>query len=247
MDSNPSPSARRLACRALAPERLLLIGVHLFDPLSGLDEEGDLLIEDGKISALGAGVKKLAGVETLDAYSGCWVFPGFVDPHCHLRTPGFEYKEDLASGSMAAASGGYVAVVAMPNTEPVVDNGPLAAWVLREATEKAVIRVGQVGAISKGSRGQELAEMRELAEAGVMGFSDDGRPVADADLLLHALRYARGTGLPLMLHVEDCGLSADGVMHEGRWSARLGLRGIPAAAESGPLARDLEIDPVRRK
>ena len=156
MDSNPSPSARRLACRTLAPERLLLSGVHLFDPLSGLDEEGDLLIEDGRISALGAGVKRPAGVEKSDEYSGCWVFPGFVDPHCHLRTPGFEYKEDLASGSRAAAAGGYVAIVAMPNTDPVVDHGPLATWVLQEASEKAVIRVGQVGAISKGSRGRGI-------------------------------------------------------------------------------------------
>src|SRR4030042_6327183 len=119
MDPSPRPSAPRLACRAFAPERFLLTGVHLFDPEHGVDVEGDLLVEDGKIAGLGAGVKKPAGVETLDGLRGCWVFPGFVDPHVHLRTPGFEYKEDLVSGSMAAAAGGYVTVVAMANTDPV--------------------------------------------------------------------------------------------------------------------------------
>jgi len=206
-----------------------------------LHEEGDVLIEGGKIAALGSGVKRPAGVEVLKDYKGCWVFPGFVDPHSHLRTPGLEYKEDLASGTTAAAAGGYVAVVGMANTDPVVDCGPVTAWVLGEAAEKAIVRVGQVGAISKGLAGEELAELRELAEAGVSGFSDDGKPVADGDLLLHALRYARSTGIPLMLHIEDRSLSTDGVMHEGKWSARLGLRGIPGAAEVAPLARDLEL------
>ena len=129
----------------------------------------------------------------------------------------------------------------MANTDPVVDAGPVASWVLEQAAEEAVVRVGQVGAVSKGLKGEELAEMRELADAGVVAFSDDGKPVSDADLLLHALRYARGTGRPLLLHLENKSLSLDGVMHEGKWSARLGLRGIPAACESGPLARDLEM------
>jgi dihydroorotase len=234
------PSAPRLACGKLPPERFLVSGVHLFDPDHGVDEEGDLMVEDGKISALGKGVKKPTGVEILDL-QGCWLFPGFVDPHAHLRTPGFEYKEDLASGTAAAAAGGYVTVVAMANTDPVVDAGPVAAWILEEAHSKALVRVGQVGSISKGLRGEELSEMRELADAGVAAFSDDGKPVEDADLLLHALRYARGTERPLLLHLENRALSVDGVMHEGKWSARLGLRGIPVMAEAGPLARDLEI------
>lgn len=240
MDSSRRPSTPRFACRALPPERILLTGIRLFDPERGLDQEGDLLVEDGKIAALGKGIKKPSGVKSLEAYRGCWVFPGFVDPHCHLRTPGFEYKEDLVSGSLAAAAGGYVTVAAMANTDPVIDCGPLASWVLEEAQRSAMVRIGQVGAISKGLAGLELAEMRELADAGVVGFSDDGKPVADADLLLNALRYTRGTGLPLMLHIEDKRLSADGVMHEGRWSARLGLRGIPAIAEVAPLAKDLQ-------
>jgi dihydroorotase len=235
------PSARRLACGKLPPERFLLSGVHLFDPQHDVEGEGDLLVEDGKLTALGKGAKKPPGVETFDEFQGCWVFPGFVDPHVHLRTPGFEYKEDLASGSLAAAAGGYVTVVAMANTDPVVDSGPVAAWILDEAQNKAVVRVGQVGAISKGLRGEELSEMRELADAGVVAFSDDGKPVEEADLLLHALRYSRGTERPLLLHLENRSLSMDGVMHEGKWSARLGLRGIPAIAEAGPLARDLEI------
>ena len=241
MDTSPRPSAPRLACRALPPERFLIPDVRLFDPEHGIDLEGDLLVEDGKIAALGEGVKRPAGVEVLADLAGCTVFPGFVDPHAHLRTPGFEYKEDLVSGSRAAAAGGYVTVVAMANTDPVIDSGPVASWVLEQAGKDAVVRVGQVGAVSKGLKGEELAEMRELADAGVVAFSDDGKPISDADLLLHALRYARGTGRALLLHLENKSLSLDGVMHEGKWSARLGLRGIPAVGESGPLARDLEI------
>ncbi len=241
MDPTHRPSGPKLACRELSSEQFLLPRVHLFDPAQQLDVEGDLLVADGVIAALGPGIAVPADVEVLDDLAGCWVLPGLVDPHVHLRTPGYEYKEDLASGSLAAAAGGYVAVVAMANTDPVVDSGPLAAWVLEQAGREAWVRVAQVGAVSKGLQGEELAEMRELAEAGVAAFADDGRPVSDADLLLHALRYARGTGRPILLHLEDTSLSLGGVMHEGRWSARLGLRGIPSACEAGPLARDLEI------
>ena len=241
MDTRSRPSAPRLSCRAIPPERFLLSGVRLFDPQHGVDLEGDLLVEGGVIAALGESVKRPAGVEVVTDTAGCWVFPGFVDPHSHLRTPGFEYKEDLASGSLAAAAGGYVAIVAMANTDPVVDSGPVAAWVLDQASERDLVRVGQVGAVSKALKGEELSEMRELVDSGVVAFSDDGKPVSDADLLLHALRYLRGTWRPLLLHLENKSLSIDGVMHEGKWSARLGLRGIPSTAESGPLARDLEL------
>jgi dihydroorotase len=241
MDSGSRPSALKLACRAFPPERFLLPAVHLCDPGEGVDAVADLLIADGVIAAIGHKLPRDAGLEVLDDLSGCWVFPGFVDPHAHLRTPGHEYKEDLASGSRAAAAGGYVAVVAMANTDPVVDSGTVASWVLTRAAQDAVVRIGQVGSVSKGLKGEELSEMRELADSGVVAFADDGRPVADADLLLYALRYARGTGLPLLLHLENKSLSLDGVMHEGKWSARLGLRGIPGASESGPLGRDLEL------
>jgi dihydroorotase len=240
MDTGPGHSPPKLASRAFPPERFLLPAVHLLDPEEGVDLVGDLLIAEGKIAALGRKVPVDADVEVLDDLAGCWVFPGFVDPHAHLRTPGYEYKEDLASGSRAAAAGGYVAVIAMANTDPVVDSGTVASAVLEQAARDAVIRIGQVGSVSKGLQGEELSEMRELAAVGVVAFADDGKPVSDADLLLHALRYRRGTGRPLLLHLENKSLSLDGVMHEGKWSARLGLRGVPAASESGPLARDLE-------
>jgi dihydroorotase len=241
MDSGARPSPPELACRAFPPERFLIPSVHLFDPGEGVDFVGDLLVAEGEIAALAERLPRDPGLEVLDDLAGCWVFPGFVDPHAHLRTPGYEYKEDLASGSRAAAAGGYVAVVAMANTDPVVDSGTVASAVLEQAARNAVVRVGQVGSVSKGLKGEELSEMRELADAGVVAFADDGKPVSDADLLLHALRYARGTGRPLLLHLENKSLSLDGVMHEGKWSARLGLRGVPAASESGPLARDLEL------
>jgi dihydroorotase len=241
MDLGPRPSAPKLVCRVFPPERFLLPAVHLFDPAGGVDFVGDIVVADGKIAAMAESLERAPGMEVLDDLAGCWVFPGLVDPHAHLRTPGYEYKEDLASGSRAAAAGGYVAVVGMANTDPVVDSGTVASSVLGQAARDAVVRVGQVGSISKGLKGEELSEMRELADAGVIAFADDGRPVSDADLLLHALRYARGTGRPLLLHLENRSLSLDGVMHEGKWSARLGLRGIPAASESGPLARDLEL------
>ena len=241
MDSGSRPSAPKLACRAFPSERFLLPAVHLFDPGEGVDTVADVLIADGVIAAIGDKLPRDPGLEILEDLSGCWVFPGFVDPHAHLRTPGYEYKEDLATGSRAAAAGGYVAVVAMANTDPVVDSGTVASWVLTKAAQDAVVRIGQVGSVSKGLKGEELSEMRELADSGVVAFADDGKPVSDADLLLHALRYARGTGLPLLLHLENKSLSLDGVMHEGKWSARLGFRGIPGASESGPLARDLEL------
>lgn len=240
MDTKLRPSAPRFACRALPPERFLIPNVHLFDPVHGIDTETDILVEDGKIAKIGPRQEAAAGVEVLDL-AGCWVFPGLVDPHTHLRTPGYEYKEDIASGSRAAAAGGYVAVVAMANTDPVVDCGSVAGWILDQAGREAAVRIGQVGAVSKGLAGEEMSEMFELAGAGVAAFSDDGKPVSDTALLLSALRYTRGTERPLLLHLEDRSLSQDGVMHEGKWSARTGLRGIPAAAETAPLAQDLEL------
>ncbi len=240
--SAPAPkTAPRLAVRSLPFESFLLPHVTLFDPSLELDAQGDLLVMDGVIEALGEGVQAPPGIAVLAELEGCHVFPAFVDPHTHLRVPGFDYKEDLESGTTAAAAGGYGVVVGMANTDPVVDEGPVAAWVLDEAVEKAHVYVGQVGAVTKGLAGESLAELRELCTAGVCAFSDDGRPLVQADLLLSALRYLRGTGRPLLLHLEDLSLSRGAVMHEGKWSARLGLRGIPIAAETGPLSRDLEI------
>ncbi len=239
----PSAPARapRLACRALPPETLFLPSVHLLDPGAELDTVADLLVAKGRIADIGTSVKVPAGAEVLEELRGCWVFPGFVDMHAHLRTPGQEYKEDVESAARAAAAGGFVTVVGMANTRPVVDVGPLASWVLGEAAARADVYVGQVGAVSKGLAGETLAELRELADAGVVAFSDDGRPLNNANLLLFALRYLRGTGRPLLLHLEDAALGAGGSMHEGKWSARLGLHGVPSSSESGPLARDLEV------
>lgn len=234
-------AAARLACRPLPSEVLLLPSVHLFDPMSAVDTVADLLVAEGRIAALGPSLPAPAGAEVLEAARGRWVFPGFVDMHAHLRTPGQEYKEDVASAGRAAAAGGFITVVGMANTRPAVDVGPLASWVLGEAAARADVYLGQVGAVSRGLEGAALAELRELAEAGVVAFSDDGKPLHDANLLLYALRYLRGTGRPLLLHLEEPALSAGAVMHEGKWSARLGLHGIPASAESGPLARDLEV------
>lgn len=233
--------APRLACRSLTPEHLFLPDVHLFDPVLGLDERGSLLVRDGVVAALGDILDPPQEAVVLSEATGCHVFPGFVDMHAHLRTPGHEYKEDLRSAGRAAAAGGFVLVVGMANTDPVVDGGPLAGWVLDQAEAGAAVAVAQVGAVSKGLKGESLAELRELAEAGVVAFSDDGRPIEDMDVLLTALRYLRNTGRPLLLHLEDPSLSIQGVMHEGAWSARLGLRGIPDAAEAGPMARDLEV------
>ena len=241
MQSSSVGPAPRFLCRPQPSERFVLPSVHLFDPSLGLDTVGDLVVGDGRIEAVGAGAARPDGAEVLQAYQGCTVFPGFVDMHAHLRSPGQEYKEDVASASRAAAAGGYVMVVGMGNTKPPVDSGPLAAWILEQAVLGADVLVGQVGAVSRGLRGEELAELRELVDAGVVAFSDDGQPVADSDLLLNALRYLRGTGRPLLLHLEDRSLSIGGAMHEGAWSARLGIRGIPGAAESGPLAQALEV------
>lgn len=241
MQSSSAGTGPRFLCRPLPPERFVLPAVRLFDPSLGLDTVGDLVIADGRISAVGPEVAWPEGDEVLEAYRGCTVFPGFVDMHVHLRSPGQEYKEDVASAARAAAAGGYVLVVGMANTAPPVDCGPLATWVLDQAVLDADVLVGQVGAVSRGLRGEALAELRELVDAGVAAFSDDGQPVVDSDLLLTALRYLRDTGRPVLLHLEDRSLSIGGAMHEGAWSARLGIRGIPGAAESGPLAQALEV------
>lgn len=230
----------RRTCRELAAEKLLLPGVRVFDPQSELDRDADLLLADGRIAAFDPSASERQGAEVLSELEGCHVFCGFIDPHVHLRTPGFEYKEDVESGSRAAAAGGFTTVVAMANTDPVVDSGPVAGWVLDQAEQTAWVRVGQVGAVTRGQRGEELAELRELLDAGVTGFSDDGHPVKDTDLLLHALRYLRDCDRPLLLHLEDSSAALDGVMHEGAWSARLGLRGVPVVAETGPLGQALD-------
>jgi dihydroorotase len=211
----------------------------VLDPRSGLDGATDVLVRDGEIAEIGppGSVEVPEGAEVVQA-PGRHLFPGFVDPHVHLRTPGQEHKEDLETGTRAAAAGGFCAVLAMPNTDPVVDSGPLLRSLRDAAARDARIPVGFVPAITRGLAGTELTEMAELREEGAVGFTDDGRPVVSAGMLRKALQYQRLAGGVLCLHEEDPSLSRDGAMHEGEVSALLGVAGIPAVSESTMVARD---------
>jgi dihydroorotase len=228
-----------LAAAARPPAELLLRGAHVLDPAAGLDGPHDVLVRDGEIAALGApaSLEAPAGAQTVDA-QGKHLFPAFVDPHVHLRTPGQEHKEDLETGTRAAAAGGYCVVVAMPNTDPVLDMPALLRGLLMTAGRDARVPVGFMAAVSLGERGEQLTEMAELREAGAIGFTDDGKPVCSAGLLRHALRHQRLCGGVIALHEEDPALSGSGVMHEGAVSLELGLAGIPSISESTMIARD---------
>jgi dihydroorotase len=232
-------SAAKLFSPDREPMQALIRDAHVVDPRTGLDEPHDVLIRDGVIAELGApgSLTAPAGAETVDA-SGKHLFPAFVDPHVHLRTPGQEYKENVATGTAAAAAGGFCQVVAMPNTAPVVDDASVLGSLIDHARREARIPVGFLASITRGLRGEELTEMAELAEAGALGFTDDGKPVVSAGTLRKALQYQRLCGGVIALHEEDPELSRDGVMHEGAISARLGLAGIPSLSESTMIARD---------
>ena len=221
------------------PADVLLRGARLLDPRADLDREGDVVVRGGEISELGepGALEAPEGTEVVDA-AGLHAFPGFVDPHVHLRTPGREDEEDLDSGTRAAAAGGFCAVLAMPNTEPVVDTASVL-WALRErARAEARVPVGFLAAITRAQCGEELTEMAELRGAGAVGFTDDGLPVRSAGVLRQAIQYQRLAGATLALHEEDPSLSGDGMMHEGEVSALLGLAGIPSVSESTMVARD---------
>jgi dihydroorotase len=224
--------------RAPVPSSTVLIrGGRLLDPRAGLDRRADLLVRDGAVAELGESLAAPEGAETIDA-EGLHAFPGFVDPHVHLRTPGREDEEDLDSGTRAAAAGGFCAILAQPNTEPVVDSAPVLRSLRERARAEARIPTGFLAAITVGQRGERLTEMAELAAAGAAGFTDDGLPVRSAGVMRQALQYQRLAGRLLALHEEDPSLSADGVMHEGEVSALLGLAGIPSVSESVQVARD---------
>jgi dihydroorotase len=223
--------------KADRPAELLIRGAHVLDPRTDLDEPHDVLIRDGRIAELGA-PNSLPGERDVLEAAGKHLFPGFVDPHVHLRTPGQEYKEDIASGTAAAAAGGFCAVIAMPNTDPVVDEAPVLQALIARAEREARVPVGFLASITHGLRGGELTEMAELSDAGALGFTDDGRPVVSAGMLRKALQYQRLAGGVIALHEEDPELSGAGVMHEGPVSARLGLAGIPSLSESTMVARD---------
>ncbi|HET9507004.1 MAG TPA: amidohydrolase family protein, partial [Gaiellaceae bacterium] len=226
-----------LDARSAAPADLLVRGAHVLDPRAGVDAVLDVLVRDGEIADLGSDLEAPGGVEVIDG-EGKHLFPGFVDPHVHLRTPGQEHKETLESGTRAAAAGGYVAVVAMPNTEPTVDSASVLLSLREQARREARVPVGLLAAVTRGLGGEALTEMAELRDAGALGFTDDGKPVHRAGILRKALQYQRLAGGVLCLHEEDPTLSGRGAMHEGAVSARLGLAGIPSVSESTLIARD---------
>jgi dihydroorotase len=221
------------------PADLLLRDVHVLDPREGLDARRDVRIREGQIVALAdpATLTPDDGTEVVHG-RGHHLLPAFFDPHVHLRTPGQEHKEDIETGTRAAAAGGFAAVIAMPNTDPVIDSAPLLRSLRDSAAQEARVPVGFLPAITRGLAGQELSEMAELRAEGALGFTDDGHPVASAGVLRKALQYQRLCGGVLTLHEEDPTLSRGGVMNEGVVSAALGLTGIPSVSESTMVARD---------
>lgn len=218
---------------------LLLKGGRVIDPAQDLDGPADVLIEEGRVAAVGADL--YAGSHQVLNVSGQVVCPGFIDLHVHMREPGHEYKETIATGLRSAAAGGFTTICCMPNTEPAIDDPAVVELIRERASAACGVRVGIIGALSKGNRGEELAEMARLAEAGVVMFSDDAFPIQNAELMRRAMEYARMLGVPVTLHCEDKCLSGDGVMNEGPTATMLGLRGIPNAAEDVMVARNIEL------
>src|SRR6059036_4081194 len=217
---------------------LVLRGGRVIDPSRDLDQPADVLIQDGKIAAVGTGLATPDGAEVWDARDKV-VAPGLVDVHVHLREPGQEDVETIATGARAGAAGGFSAVCAMPNTDPVTDNQAAVGFIVRQSVRAGLARVYPIGAVSLGQRGEALAEFGEMVGAGAVAVSDDGRPVASSHLMRTALEYARTFGIPVADHCEEPTLAAGGVMHEGLVATRLGLKGIPAAAEEIMVGRDV--------
>ena len=216
---------------------VLIKNGRVIDPRSGLDQVSDLLIEDSQVSRIDHDISHPAA-EVLDA-SGLVVAPGFIDLHVHLREPGREDEETIESGSLAAASGGFTSVCCMPNTDPVNDNPSVTSYIVNEARRRAVTRVFPIGAISQGRKGEKLAEIGEMVEAGIVGISDDGNGVMNGQLMRRAMEYSLPFGIPVIEHCEDSQLAAHGVMNEGYHSTVLGLKGINRVAEEVMAARDL--------
>ncbi|MBI3663521.1 MAG: dihydroorotase [Acidobacteria bacterium] len=218
---------------------LLVKNGRVLDPASGTDVVLDILLDSDRIAQVAPAINA-PGAEVLDA-SGLIVAPGFIDLHCHLREPGEEYKETIETGTRAAARGGFTAVCCMPNTKPVNDNASVTRSIIERASAAGSVRVWPVGAASLGSKGEALAEIAAMKSAGIVAVSDDGRPIASAKLLRQVMDYCQSLGLPVIDHCEDASLSAGGVMREGPTSVRMGLRGIPACAESIAVARGVQI------
>jgi len=235
---------------------ILFKNARVVDPESGIDAQMDVLVEHGKIKEMGQGIPEAkglgsrspgrgggpssAGGEIIDC-KGKILVPGLFDMHCHLRDPGYEYKETIETGSKAGAAGGFTSLACMANTRPINDTRAVTDYILRQAREKAWTRIFPVGAVTKELKGESLAEIGELKDAGVVALSDDGKPVMNSNLFRRALEYARGFGLPVISHCEDLNLSGQGVMNEGLVSTSLGLRGIPNAAEEVMVQRDITL------
>ena len=217
--------------------KLLVRNGRVLDPATGLDGIRDIAIEDGKFAAIGERLDA-TGSEVFDA-TGLIVAAGFIDMHVHLREPGFEYAETIESGSRAAAAGGFTTICCMPNTMPVNDNPTVTSYIIERAHRHAIVNVLPIGAITKGSAGEELAAIGSMVQAGIVAISDDGRPVMNARVMRRAMETAKSFGIPVIDHCEDIHLSAGGDMHEGALSVRYGLRGIPSASEDVMVARDI--------
>lgn len=215
-----------------------IINGRVIDPAKRIDARLNVHIDGGKVVEVTASERVPSGAEVLDA-KGCIVAPGFIDLHAHLREPGFEYKEDVESGTRAAAAGGFTTVCCMPNTNPVNDTAAVTEYLRERARQVGAVGVLPIGAISRGQKGEGLADIGDMAAAGAVAISDDGRPVMDAGLMRRAMEYAKAFHLPVISHCEDMALRGHGVMHEGAVSTALGLRGIPRACEEAMVARDI--------
>jgi dihydroorotase len=221
-------------------DSILISGGTVVDPANDRHGAFDVRIEDGRLAAIGApGTLGSAAVQ-IDA-SGCWVTPGLIDMHVHLREPGYEYKETILTGTQAAVAGGFTAVACMANTNPVNDSGAVTKYIVEKAAAAQLARVYPIGAVSVGLEGQRLAEIGEMREAGAVAVSDDGRPIMDSALMRRALEYSAMFGLAVIAHEEDEALAGGGCMHEGPTAFRLGLKGMPAAAEEAMVARDIAL------
>lgn len=218
---------------------LLLKGGRVIDPSQDLDATLDVLLEEGRVAAVGSNL--YAGPHEVRDVSGQIVCPGFIDVHVHLREPGGEYKETIRTGLESAAAGGFTTIACMPNTDPAIDEPAVVELIRERARAACGVRVGVIGALTKGNRGEELAEMARLAEAGVVMLSDDAFPIQNAELMRRAMEYARMLDLPVTLHCEDQCLTRDASMNEGPVATMLGLRGMPAAAEDVMVARNIEL------
>lgn len=216
---------------------ILIKNGTIIDPSQSLEAQRDLLIRDGRVAAIEPSIPA-EEIEILDA-TGLIVAPGFIDLHVHLREPGFEYKETIETGVRAAIAGGFTSICCMPNTQPINDNSSVTSFILEQASKARSANVYPIGAITAGSKGEQLAEIGEMKRAGIVAISDDGKPVVDSGMMRHAMEYAADFGLPVVDHCEDC-CGADGwAMHEGEYSALMGLKGLPGAAEDLHVARDI--------